>query len=518
MSIKKFNKYITKKNRNKVNNNFSIQLKTYIANQLPSNESVLSMQVARSTSSIYITLINHEMHQILQFRVSDHKASAKTKAIKTIYLGDHPSVKTIGDEILHFKSLLTWMKIDYKMYFLLYVIYYVKPKNMRINVRLGKKPSGPAPIGFEVQKFNDKLLIDTYKIIGRTEVYIKRMLTQGLLDYETSEHKFIHVTAGGLSLIHEYLDIYHERLKKDIRDVKWSNLTLPKDKMIDNVYENIFIDHKQICPGKYYIYALKNMMTNQIEYINYTKEDLIISELINKKNRNEYYQLCKNNLQLAISKNEKIEPLIIMTHLTKKEAEVALMSIINMSKLSSPSNFVTINHLAQFKKRQKPTYEVLKHSFSADGDKVKRLSNVLHVDVKDIKDYNVLIVKVDLGEEDIIARNILNKRYSTHIKAQALMNIEIGEKRVSTIDYIIGVCDKTGEVVCSYYVISEPMKVNNIIGTTKYKYNFTESVAPAKFPIRSVMNNRIKLTHYAFVDEAGQMKKSKRSMVYYAGR
>ncbi|WP_414047646.1 hypothetical protein ACMGE7_01845 [Macrococcus equi] len=513
-----FKKFITKKNRYKIKDKFLEQLKSYIENQLPKNESVLSVQLARSTNSIYLTLINHEMHQILQFRVSDHKASAKTKAIKTIYLGDHPSVKTIGDEILHFKSLLTWMNIDYKMYFLLYVIYYVKPKNMRINVRMGRSPSGHAPIGFEVQKFNDKLLIDTYKIIGRTEVYIKRMLTQGLLDYETSEHKFIHVTAGGLSLIHEYLDIYHERLKKDIRDLKWSNLKLPEDKIIEKAYENIFIDHKQICPGKYYIYALKNMMTNQIEYINYTKEDLIISELINKKNRNEYYQLCKNNLQLAISKNEKIEPLIIMTHLTKKEAEVALMSIINMSKLSGPSNFVTINHLAQFKKRQKPTYEILKHSFSADGDKVKRLSNMWHVDIKDIKDYNILIVKVDLGGEDIIARNILKKRYSTHVKAQALMKIEIGEKRVSTIDYIIGVCDKTGEVVCSYYVISEPMKEDNITGTTKYQYNFTESVVPAKFPIRSLMTNRIKLTHYAFVDEAGQMKKSKRRMVYYAGQ
>lgn len=270
--------------------------------------------------------------------------------------------------------------------------------------------------------------------------------------------------------------------------------------------------------NRYYVYGLINRKKHSLIHIGYHLGNLTVGDL-------EEIPVIKKykHLESVMKDPTLVSPVVFMTDITEREAQITVKAMLNQYRIFNPANFgkvVSYNQMYNDENEFQIDNERINHKIYGDYNMLQHHIQTEYVDIEQLNKAHILIVKlsIDSDKESVPA----SRTYSTTskvIKKALVSHLEISERVANIVEYIVGIHPHDGRVITVYKVKEQKKrytKYKNTLGKSKYIFNFyayTEKTSTIN-DIKLVKTINTVLTNYQFVDQNGMMKRSKRRVVF----
>lgn len=500
-------------------------LKTEITKLLKPSEKLFSFAFSGNKNSYYITLLNTDLHQWITFRISDHKRKGTLKSLYTVYYDHYQDVESMMEIIKQYLEKTSWCNFSYKHYFILKAIKDMPNYRGKLLVKIpkGDYKHISHKVTFEQEVNEGKVLIETKDIEENTTKIMRSLYVQDMITSELYRHtrkSQVFVPTLGNKMLDHFHSLYYKQYEDDFSEDIFRDFRVP-----DSVEQIVEADDKVILKiedikafNRYYVYGLINNENKELIHIGYHLGNLNIQDLEDIPIIKDY----KHNERLLID-HALISPVVFMTDISEREAQIAVKALINQYRIFNPANLgdvVSYNQMYNYANDyQTKNYEISSKIYG-NLNMIQQHIQTQYIDIEKLKNPNILIVKLAI---DTTGHSVPGMRtYSTSskiLKRAVVSDLEISEQVAKKTQYIIGIHPHDGKVIAVFKVKEHKKrytKFENESGTSKYSFNFyayTEKVTSIN-DIKLIKTNHTVLTNYRFVDENGKMTKSKRKIVF----
>lgn len=504
---------------------FSKILETEIKNLLKPDEILLSLTFSSNKHSYYVTLLNTESHQWITFRLSDHKRKGTLKSLYSVYYDRYRDVESMMNSIKQYLKSAAWTYFSYHHYFVLKSVRSIPHHRSKILVKIpkGDYKHFKHKVTFEQEINEGKIFIEVNDIDKYTQKILRSLYVQNLLASELYEHtrkSVVYVRNSGIKLLERFDSLYYQKYEDDFSETLYENFKVPEKLNIQSDKDNeILLQMENIKAfSQYYVYGLLDNEQNALLYIGYHQGNLTAQDI-------DKIPVIKSHKQSKayIENSSHITPVVFMTDITEREAQITVKTMLNQYTVFSPVNYggvVSYNQMYNYTNGFQVDNDEINAKIYGDFNTIQHHTDIQYIDINELGHYNILIVKLRIdSKENNIPASLTYSTTSKTIKKEIVTRLEISEKVAKKVNYIIGIHPCDGRVVAVYKVNKNKkryMKFKNDSGKYKYMFNFfaiTEKVSTIN-NIKLVKTTNTVLTNYQFVDQNGKMKRSVRRVVF----